>query len=105
MRAATDRDECIVPIRKPAVARNRRAAIEVGIGAMDNVRLECCARSVGAEGIAKAKSAGLYKGRPPSIEASRAREMKAQGVRPTDIAKALKIGRAPVHRGLGAPAG
>jgi DNA invertase Pin-like site-specific DNA recombinase len=53
------------------------------------------------EGIAKAKAAGVYKGRPPSIEASRVRELKAQGMRPTDIAKALKIGRASVYRVLG----
>jgi DNA invertase Pin-like site-specific DNA recombinase len=52
------------------------------------------------EGIAKAKAAGVYKGRPPSIEASRVREMKAQGMRPVDIAKALKIGRASVYRVL-----
>src|SRR5580698_4793643 len=45
------------------------------------------------EGIAKAKAAGVYKGRPPSIEASRVRELKAQGMRPSDIAKALKIGK------------
>jgi hypothetical protein len=44
------------------------------------------------EGIAKAKAAGVYKGRPPSIEASLVRELKAQGMRPVDIAKALKIG-------------
>jgi DNA invertase Pin-like site-specific DNA recombinase len=50
------------------------------------------------EGIAKARAAGVYKGRPPSIEASRVRELKAQGMRPTDIAKALKIGRASVYR-------
>jgi DNA invertase Pin-like site-specific DNA recombinase len=53
------------------------------------------------EGIAKAKAAGVYKGRPPSIEASRVRDLKAQGMRPTDIAKALKIGRASVYRVLG----
>jgi DNA invertase Pin-like site-specific DNA recombinase len=53
------------------------------------------------EGIAKAKAAGVYKGRPPSIEASRVRELKAQGMRPVDIAKALKIGRASVYRVLG----
>jgi DNA invertase Pin-like site-specific DNA recombinase len=52
------------------------------------------------EGIAKAKAAGVYKGRPPSIEASRVRELKAQGMRPTNIAKALKIGRASVYRML-----
>jgi hypothetical protein len=55
------------------------------------------------EGIAKAKAAGVYKGRPPSIEASRVREMKAQGMRPVDIAKALQIGRASVYRVLGQP--
>ena len=53
------------------------------------------------EGIAKAKAAGVYKGRPPSIEPARVRELKAQGMRPTDIAKALKIGRASVYRVLG----
>jgi DNA invertase Pin-like site-specific DNA recombinase len=52
------------------------------------------------EGIAKAKAAGVYKGRPPSIEASRVRELKAQGMRPSDIAKALRIGRASVYRAL-----
>jgi DNA invertase Pin-like site-specific DNA recombinase len=53
------------------------------------------------EGIAKAKAAGVYKGRPASIEASQVRELKAQGMRPSDIAKALKIGRASVYRVLG----
>jgi DNA invertase Pin-like site-specific DNA recombinase len=53
------------------------------------------------EGIARAKAAGVYRGRPPSIEASQVRELKAQGMRPTDIAKALKIGRASVYRVLG----
>jgi DNA invertase Pin-like site-specific DNA recombinase len=54
------------------------------------------------EGIAKAKAAGVYKGRPPSIEASRVRELRAQGMRPTNIAKALKISRASVYRVLAA---
>jgi Helix-turn-helix domain of resolvase len=53
------------------------------------------------EGIAKAKAAGVYKGRPSLLEASRVRELKAQGVRPVDIAKALKISRASVYRVLG----
>ena len=38
------------------------------------------------------------KGRPASIEAPRVRELKAQGMRPVDIAKVLKIGRASVYR-------
>jgi DNA invertase Pin-like site-specific DNA recombinase len=53
------------------------------------------------EGIAKAKATGVYKGRPPSIEASQVRELRSRGMRPTDIAKALKIGRASVYRILG----
>jgi DNA invertase Pin-like site-specific DNA recombinase len=33
------------------------------------------------EGIAKAKAAGVYNGRPASIEAARVREMRAKGYR------------------------
>jgi DNA invertase Pin-like site-specific DNA recombinase len=33
------------------------------------------------EGIAKAKAAGVYKGRPASIDGGRIRELKAQGMR------------------------
>jgi hypothetical protein len=46
------------------------------------------------EGIAKAKAAGVYKGRPASIDATQVRAMKAQGLGASEIAKALKIGRA-----------
>jgi DNA invertase Pin-like site-specific DNA recombinase len=52
------------------------------------------------EGIAKAKAAGVYKGRPASIEAARVRELKAQGLGPSEIARILKIGRASVYRVL-----
>ncbi len=52
------------------------------------------------EGIAKAKAAGIYKGRPASIDAERVRTLKAQGIGASDIAKALKIGRASVYRAL-----
>jgi DNA invertase Pin-like site-specific DNA recombinase len=34
------------------------------------------------EGIAKAKAAGVYKGRPASIDEARVREFKAQGCAP-----------------------
>src|SRR3982075_3660171 len=34
------------------------------------------------EGIAKAKAAGVYKGRPASIDATQVRELKAQGLEP-----------------------
>jgi DNA invertase Pin-like site-specific DNA recombinase len=52
------------------------------------------------EGIAKAKAAGVYKGRPGSIDAAQVRAMKAQGLGASEIAKALKIGRASVYRVL-----
>ncbi len=57
------------------------------------------------EGIAKAKAAGVYKGRPASINAVRVRELKAQGLGATEIAKALSIGPASVYRFLDADAG
>jgi DNA invertase Pin-like site-specific DNA recombinase len=53
------------------------------------------------EGIAKAKAAGVYKGRPSSIDVTKVRQLKAQGVGASEIAKALKIGRASVYRALG----
>jgi DNA invertase Pin-like site-specific DNA recombinase len=52
------------------------------------------------EGIAKAKAAGVYKGRPKSIEAQRVRELKAMGLGASAIAKQLGIGRASVYRVL-----
>jgi DNA invertase Pin-like site-specific DNA recombinase len=52
------------------------------------------------EGIAKAKAAGVYKGRPASIDAAQVSAMKAQGLGASEIAKALKIGRASVYRVL-----
>lgn len=59
------------------------------------------------EGIAKAKAEGKYKGRKPTAKA-KAEEvlaLKAQGVRPTDIATRLGIGRASVYRILGEEVG
>jgi DNA invertase Pin-like site-specific DNA recombinase len=53
-----------------------------------------------AEGIAKAKAAGVYRGRPPSIDAAKVRDMKKKGLGASEIAKALKIGRASVYRAL-----
>jgi DNA invertase Pin-like site-specific DNA recombinase len=54
------------------------------------------------EGIAKAKAAGVYRGRKPSIEPTQVRELRAQGLGATEIAKALGIGRASVYRVLDA---
>ncbi|RTL86951.1 MAG: recombinase family protein [Hyphomicrobiales bacterium] len=50
------------------------------------------------EGIAKAKSAGVYKGRKPSIDVDALRKLKAEGKGATEIAKALGVGRASVYR-------
>ena len=38
------------------------------------------------------------KGRPPSIDIAKVRAMKAEGLGASEIAKALKIGRASVYR-------
>jgi DNA invertase Pin-like site-specific DNA recombinase len=50
------------------------------------------------EGIAKAKEAGVYKGRPASIDAALVRRMHADGQGATAIAAQLGIGRASVYR-------
>ena len=52
------------------------------------------------EGIAKAKEAGVYKGRKPSVPVDEVRRLQAEGVRPTEIARILKIGRGSVYRAL-----
>jgi DNA invertase Pin-like site-specific DNA recombinase len=53
------------------------------------------------EGIAKAKAAGVYKGRPASIDAEAIRKLKEKGKGATEIAKELGIGRASVYRVMG----
>jgi Site-specific recombinases, DNA invertase Pin homologs len=53
-----------------------------------------------AEGIAKAKAAGVYKGRPPSVDIAKVRDLKKKGLGASEIAKVLKIGRASVYRAL-----
>lgn len=53
-----------------------------------------------AEGIAKAKAAGVYQGRKASVPVAEVARMKAEGVGVTGIARALKISRASVYRAL-----
>ncbi|WP_105436499.1 recombinase family protein [Neorhizobium tomejilense] len=52
------------------------------------------------EGIAKAKTEGVYKGRKATIDPARIEELVAVGKGATEIAKELKIGRASVYRYL-----
>jgi len=56
------------------------------------------------EGIEKAKEKGVYKGRKPSVDINAVQALKEEGVRPSDIAKRLGIGRASVYRALGSSA-
>jgi DNA invertase Pin-like site-specific DNA recombinase len=53
------------------------------------------------EGIAKAKAAGVYKGRKPSVPVDEIRSMRAAGANPTEISKRLGVGRTSVYRALG----
>jgi DNA invertase Pin-like site-specific DNA recombinase len=50
------------------------------------------------EGIAKAKSDGRYKGRPPSIDASAIRDALALGEAPAKLARRLGVARSTVYR-------
>lgn len=52
------------------------------------------------EGIEKAKAAGAYKGRKPSVDDAKVRELSAAGMKPSAIAKELKVGRTSVWRAL-----
>ncbi len=52
------------------------------------------------EGIAKAKAAGIYKGRKPTVDAAAVRSLRDQGLGGSEIAKKLGIGRASVYRAL-----
>lgn len=54
------------------------------------------------EGIAKAKAKGVYQGRKASIDVERVRQMREEGKGASEIARALRIGRASVYRVLAA---
>ncbi len=53
-----------------------------------------------ADGIAKAKAEGRYKGRKPSVPTDEVRKLHSDGVGPAEIARRLGIGRASVYRAL-----
>ena len=50
------------------------------------------------EGIAKAKAAGVYKGRPQSIDVAAIKQLKADGLGATAIADKLGVARSTVYR-------
>ena len=52
------------------------------------------------EGIAKAKAAGVYKGRKPSIPVDEVKALRAAGRGATEIAEELGIARKSVYRAL-----
>jgi DNA invertase Pin-like site-specific DNA recombinase len=52
------------------------------------------------EGIAKAKAAGVYKGRKRSVPVDEVKQMRVAGRSPTEIAEELEISRMSVYRAL-----
>lgn len=53
-----------------------------------------------AEGIAKAKAKGLYKGRPKTVDDQKIKDMKQVGIGASAIARELGIGRSTVYKSL-----
>lgn len=53
-----------------------------------------------AEGIAKAKAKGVYKGRKPKIDRDKVQDLKIQGLGASEIARQMGISRASVYRAL-----
>jgi DNA invertase Pin-like site-specific DNA recombinase len=96
--------------RRPSLSRNHpldtstatgRLMLSV-IGAVGQAEREAMLERQ-REGIAKAKREGRYKGRVPTArrQAAEVARLKAEGVRPSEIASRLGIGRASVYRVLG----
>ena len=54
-----------------------------------------------AEGIAKVKAKGVYRGRKSSIDNEKVKKLHSEGKGASAIAKELGIGRASVYRLLG----
>jgi DNA invertase Pin-like site-specific DNA recombinase len=53
------------------------------------------------EGIAKAKAAGVYKGRKRSVPVDEITRLHGEGVTPSEISRRLSVGRTSVYRALG----
>lgn len=53
-----------------------------------------------AEGIEKAKAAGRYRGRKPSVDVAQVQALGSEGLGATEIARRLGIGRASVYRAM-----
>lgn len=52
------------------------------------------------EGIERAKAAGIYKGRKPTVDVEQVRYLREKGLGATEIAMTLGIARASVYRAL-----
>ena len=50
------------------------------------------------EGIAKAKAKGVYKGRKPKVDSAAVRRLRAEGMKPGEIARELGVSRSTVWR-------
>jgi hypothetical protein len=90
--------------RRQQIARSHRTGDPSGLDRQlhpgRDVRHPNLRRERQLEGIADAKARGVYKGRKASIDPAKIKKLKAEGVWPSAIAKALKIGRASVYRAL-----
>jgi DNA invertase Pin-like site-specific DNA recombinase len=58
-----------------------------------------------SEGIDAAKVRGVYKGRTPTVDPARIRQLAADGLGATAICKQLGVSRTTVYRLLGEPTG
>jgi DNA invertase Pin-like site-specific DNA recombinase len=56
------------------------------------------------EGRQEAKARGVKFGRKPTVDKERVHHLRGQGMKATDIAKQLKIGRSTVYKVLSEPA-
>jgi hypothetical protein len=65
-----------------------------------NQQVENLPLTRGQPSNASAKARGVYRGRKASIDPVKVKALKAEGMGPSAIAKALKIGRASVYRAL-----